>query len=146
MHAKESTWLHRIRRDGIVSSSGPSSREHALRGRLPTIFIAFLFRPGFLLSLSLPSLPSSTRTSFLRAALRLRDVEEILGWMLVRLFQVFCVKILVIVVDVELEEEGLNEGRSIEWLSQTVAQRKDSFFYSNTSNPFVTSFLSFVVY
>lgn len=98
------------------------------------------------LSLSLPSLPSSTRTSFLRAALRLRDVEEILGWMLVRLFQVFCVKILVIVVDVELEEEGLNEGRSIEWLNQTVAQRKDSFFYSNTSNPFVTSFLSFVVY
>lgn len=40
----------------------------------------------------------------MRAALRLRDVEEILGWMLVRLFQVFCVKILVIVVDVELTE------------------------------------------
>lgn len=77
------------------------------RTRPPRPFTYYFYR--IFISTWLPSLflflsPSSTRTSFLRAALRLRDVEEILGWMLVRLFQVFCVKILVIVVDVELTE------------------------------------------
>lgn len=51
-------------------------------------------------SLSFLLHPRTSHFFFARAALRPRDVEEILGWMLVRVFQVFCVKILVIVVDV----------------------------------------------
>lgn len=147
MHAKESAWLHWIRRGGIVSSSGSfESGEQALRGRLPTIFIAFLSRSG------LPPFLSSSirghRIFFARAALRPRDVEEILGWMLVRVFQVFCVKILVIVVDVVDWEESWTRGRaSIEWLSEMIARCKDSLLYSNNSNSCLcVPFLSLIVY
>lgn len=84
MHAKESAWLHWIRRGGIVSSSGSflESGEHALRGRLPTIFIAFLSRSA------LPPL-LHPRTFLFFFFLRAAWGKRFLAGCLRRVFEVF---------------------------------------------------------